>query len=123
MGDWTQNSAGTFRTRPRDLEDVPAVGGCEPDQLEVHGACALAQGKSAIGVSEAEYTRFTHDFPLAAFKAFNDAKVRGEDGTFRFVYISGERVDQEEKSRVMFSRVKVRLAFSSLARQQLMFST
>lgn len=36
MGDWTQNSAGTFRTRPRDLENVPAVGGCEPDQIHHH---------------------------------------------------------------------------------------
>lgn len=77
-------------------------------QLEGHGACVWAQGKSAVGMSEADYTRLTHDFPLAAFKVFDDAKVRGEDGTFRFVYISGESVDQEEKSRMMFSRVKVR---------------
>lgn len=77
-------------------------------QLEGHGACVWAQGKSAVGMSEKEYTTLTHDYPLAAFKAFNDAKVRGDDGTFRFVYISGQATDQKEKSLMMFSRIKVR---------------
>lgn len=58
-------------------------------------------------MSEAEYTRLTHDFPLAALKALDDANVRGEDGTFRFVYFSGEGADQEEKTRMLFGRVKV----------------
>ena len=77
-------------------------------QLEGHGACVWALGKSQSGMSEADYTKLTHDFPVTAFKALNEAKVRGEDGTFRFVYISGEGADQEEKSRMLFARVKVR---------------
>lgn len=76
-------------------------------QLAGHGACVWALGKSSSGMSEADYTRLTHDFPLAALTAFNDAKIRGADGTFRFVYFSGEGADQEEKTRMLFGRVKV----------------
>lgn len=33
--------------------------------------CIWAQGKSSVGMSEAEYSELTQDWPLAAAKAFN----------------------------------------------------
>ena len=49
----------------------------------------------------------THDYPMAAIKAFDEGGVRGEDGMFRFVYVSGRSTDPTGKSRILFARVKV----------------
>ncbi|KAL5476711.1 hypothetical protein ACEPAI_2897 [Sanghuangporus weigelae] len=76
-------------------------------RLEGHGACIWALGKSSAGMSEDEYTRLTHDFPMEALKAFDAAGIRGEDGKFRFVYISGDGANTDEKG-VLFARVKGR---------------
>lgn len=78
------------------------------DRLKGHGACIWALGTSANGMDEQTYMRLTHDYPLAAIKAFNEAGVKGDDGVLRFVYISGEGADETGKSRMLFARVKGR---------------
>ena len=49
----------------------------------------------------------THDYPMAAIKAFDEGGVRGQDGMFRFVYVSGGGADPTGQSRILFARVKV----------------
>lgn len=59
-------------------------------------------------MSEEDYTRLTHDYPLAMAKAIRDAGAtqdRKDDQPFRFVYVSGEHADKD--SSRMWARVKV----------------
>lgn len=80
-------------------------------RLAQHDACIWALGTSASGVSEADYTRVTYEYPLALVKALKEAGVgndRSADKPFRFVYFSGEMADPTEKSGQMWARVKVR---------------
>ena len=82
------------------------------DQLQDADGCIWAQGKTSVGMAEKEYTELTHDWPLAAAKAF--VEVKGKDSTsssggrFNFVYVSGEGADQTQKARAMFGRIKGR---------------
>lgn len=82
------------------------------DQLQDADGCIWAQGKTSVGMAEKEYTELTHDWPLAATKAFGEMK--GKDSTssgggrFNFVYVSGEGADQTQKARAMFGRIKGR---------------
>ena len=74
-------------------------------QLSGADGCIWAQGKSSVGMSEAEYSELTHDWPLAAAKAFGGiSDLSGR--RFNFVYVSGEGADQTQKTRTMFGRVK-----------------
>ncbi|GAB7354314.1 hypothetical protein MBLNU459_g4832t1 [Dothideomycetes sp. NU459] len=75
------------------------------DKLRGATGCIWAQGKSQIGMTESDYTRLTHDWPLAAATAFADLP---SDGKMKFVYISGEGADPTEKTRTMFGRIKGR---------------
>ena len=86
-------------------------------RLTQHDACVWAIGKSSLGVSEAEYTSYTYDAPMAFLKALRDADVgkgRDKDKPFRFLYYSGSHADPTEKSRQMWARVKVRCGFVPL---------
>ena len=79
-------------------------------RLAQHDACIWALGMSSNGVKEEDYTRITHDYPMAMVKTLRDAgvgKERPVDKPFRFVYFSGELADPEEKSGQMWARVKV----------------
>ena len=58
-------------------------------------------------MDEKDYTIMTHDYPMAAIKAFDEGGVRGQDGMFRFVYVSGGGADPTGQSRILFARVKV----------------
>ena len=58
-------------------------------------------------MSEPDYTRLTYDYPMAALKAFKDAGIKGEDGKFRFVHLSGEGAKPDGKGGALFARVKV----------------
>ena len=60
-----------------------------------------------MGMSEKDYTILTHDYPMAAIQAFHQGGLRGEDGIFRFVYLSGQSVSPTGESRILFARVKV----------------
>lgn len=63
--------------------------------------CIWAQGVSSVGISEEEYVKITHDYPLAAAKALAG---KGE-GRVNFVYISGEGVNWTGKGQ-LYSRIK-----------------
>jgi len=79
-----------------------------PDLLaKLHGitSCVWAQGISSVGISEDEYVRVTHDFPVAAAKAF--ASLDDHDRSFKFVYISGEGVNWTSKGQ-LYARIKGR---------------
>lgn len=86
-------------------------------RLAQHDACVWAMGKSVRGLTEAEYTVLTHDYPMAFLEALRDAgagRDRPADRPFRFLYISGEQADTSEKGMQMWARVKVSSAPLSL---------
>ena len=91
----------------KDFETYP------PDVLEqLKGAtgCIWAQGISSRGMNEAEYSKITIDYPVAAAKAFSTLGV-----DMNFVYMSGEGADMNEKSSFLFGRVKGRAENAMLA--------
>ncbi|KAF8215833.1 hypothetical protein K438DRAFT_1799515, partial [Mycena galopus ATCC 62051] len=53
--------------------------------LKCADGCVWAQGTSQTQVSKEEYIRITHDYPLAAAKAFS---TLSENNQFNFVYVS-----------------------------------
>lgn len=80
-------------------------------QLAEADAVVWALGRSAVGMTEQDYTEMTHNFPVNAAKALKEAGAgegRSADNPFRFVYVSGEGSDPTEKSSQMWARVKVR---------------
>ncbi|WP_311314979.1 NAD(P)H-binding protein [Streptomyces naphthomycinicus] len=82
-----------------DFADYTAI----QDRLTGLDACFYCLGVSAMGLTEAEYTRVTHDYALAAAHA-----LAGASGDLTFVYVSGEGADPSGKSRQMWARVKGR---------------
>jgi uncharacterized protein YbjT (DUF2867 family) len=80
-----------------DFADLSAVA----DRLAGYDACFYCLGVSAVGLSEAEYTRITYDFTLAAARTL--AQLSPD---LTFVYVSGAGTDPEGRS--MWSRVKGR---------------
>ncbi|KAI0711500.1 hypothetical protein C8Q76DRAFT_797787 [Earliella scabrosa] len=88
-----------FKTYPPDLAR----------RLAEHDALIWALGKSAVGMSEADYTELTYEYTLAAARALKDAGAGSADKTFRFLFISGELADPTGKSSQMWARVKGRV--------------
>lgn len=80
------------------------------EQLKGATGCVWAQGISSRGMSEADYTKITVDYPVAAAKAFSTLGDK-----MNFVYMSGEGANSEEKSSMMFGRVKGRAENAILA--------
>ena len=64
-------------------------------------ACFFCLGVASSGMSEADYTRITHDFTLAA--ATTLAKL---NPSMTFIYVSGSGTDSTEQGRIMWARVK-----------------
>ncbi|MGW1404280.1 epimerase, partial [Streptomyces sp. NPDC002405] len=60
--------------------------------------------------SEAEYTRITYDYTLAAARA-----VSASNPGLTFTYVSGEGTDSSERGRTMWARVKGRTENALLA--------
>src|SRR4051794_30830261 len=54
------------------------------DQLNGYDACFYCLGVSSVGKSEAEYTRVSHDFPMAAARLL--ARLNPK---ITFVYVTG----------------------------------
>ncbi|MFJ3666949.1 NAD-dependent epimerase/dehydratase family protein [Streptomyces sp. NPDC090106] len=71
------------------------------EELKGIDTCHYAIGTASAGVTEADYTRVTRDYALAAARALLDA---GADPTF--VYVSGRSADSSERTSVMWARVK-----------------
>jgi uncharacterized protein YbjT (DUF2867 family) len=82
-----------------DFTDYTAI----QDQLTGLDACFYCLGVSAVGRTEADYTRVTHDYTLAAARA-----LIATSPNLTFVYVSGEGTDPTGKSRQMWARVKGR---------------
>ena len=66
-------------------------------------ACIYCIGVTAVGLTEAEYTRITHDMTLAVARTFLEANPDGA-----FLFISGQGADTTERGSLMWARVKGR---------------
>jgi uncharacterized protein YbjT (DUF2867 family) len=66
-------------------------------------ACFFCLGVSSNGMKEADYTRVTYGFTLAAAETLS----RLNPG-MPFIYVSGSGTDSSEKGRAMWARVKGR---------------
>lgn len=81
----------------RDLEDYRAI----EDQLVGYDACFFCLGISSAGMNEADYTKITYDYPLAAARA-----LVKKNPHMVFLYVSGAGTDSSEKGSSMWARVK-----------------
>jgi len=77
-----------------DLSDIQ-------DQLSDYDVCYFCLGVSAMGLSEKEYKKITHDLTL---NFANTLLVTSPNITF--CYVSGAGTDSTEKGNVMWARVK-----------------
>lgn len=82
--------------------------GPERSALAGADACLFCLGVSSIGMSEAAYTRVTHDLTLAAARAILEASSKPA-----FCYVSGAGTDPN--GRAMWARVKGRTENALLA--------
>lgn len=73
------------------------------DDSRGYDACFFCLGVSSAGMSEADYTRTTHDLTLAAATALAPLNPQ-----MTFIYVSGQGTDSTERGRVMWARVKGR---------------
>ena len=70
-------------------------------RFEGADACLFCLGVSAAGMSEERYERITRDYTLAAARALWSVSP-----DLSFCYISATGADSEEKSRIMWARVR-----------------
>ena len=71
-------------------------------ELATTDVCIWALGVSQTRVpDEAEYTRITRDYTIAAARALTAANPRA-----RFLFVSGQGADTTMRSRTLFARVK-----------------
>ena len=82
-----------------DMWDYVAV----EAELKPYDACFFCLGVSSAGMSEADYSRITHDATLVAATTLS----RLNPG-MTFVYVSGAGTDSSEKGSSMWARVKGR---------------
>ncbi|GIZ42923.1 hypothetical protein CKM354_000617000 [Cercospora kikuchii] len=82
----------------KDFEQYPET---LLEQLKGASGCIWAQGISSRGINEADYAKITFDYPVAAAKAFSTLGPK-----FNFVYLSGEGVNAESDSGMLYSRIK-----------------
>jgi uncharacterized protein YbjT (DUF2867 family) len=82
---------------------VPEVADLSAVESELVGfdACLFCLGVSSAGMSEAEYTRLTHDLTVSVARTL----LRLNPG-MTFVFVSGAGADGSERGRVMWARVK-----------------
>ncbi|WUD77087.1 epimerase [Streptomyces sp. NBC_00510] len=80
------------------------------EQLTDVDACFYCLGVSSTGRSEAEYTRITFDYTVAAANTLSTANPG-----LTFTYVSGEGTDSSEDGRTMWARVKGRTENALLA--------
>ena len=80
-----------------DLFDLSPVA----SELTGLDACFYCIGVTSLGMSEAEYTRVTHDLTLAIAD-----QLLARNPAMAFVFVSGGGADSTEQGRVMWARVK-----------------
>jgi uncharacterized protein YbjT (DUF2867 family) len=83
----------------RDLSNLASI----EDHLRGFDACFFCLGVASTGMNEADYTRLTYGFTLAAAETLS----RLNPG-MTFIYVSGSGTDSTEKGRSMWARVKGR---------------
>ena len=89
-----------------DLFDLAPV----EDRLTGFDACFFCLGVSSLGMSEADYTRVTHDLTLS----IADLLLRRNPGMV-FTYVTGAGTDSTGRGRSMWARVKGRTENALLA--------
>jgi uncharacterized protein YbjT (DUF2867 family) len=82
-----------------DMYDYSAIA----ERLSGFDACFFCLGVSSAGMSEAAYTRVTHDLTLAAATALAQRNPQ-----MVFTYVSGRSTDSSERGSMMWARVKGR---------------
>ncbi|MCV9938769.1 NAD-dependent epimerase/dehydratase family protein [Boseaceae bacterium BT-24-1] len=82
-----------------DLTDYSAI----EAELTGFDACFFCLGVASAGMSEADYSRITHDIPLAAARTLSRLNP-----AMTFVHTSAAGTDSSESGRVMWARVKGR---------------
>jgi uncharacterized protein YbjT (DUF2867 family) len=80
-----------------DVADLSAVEG----ELMGFDACLFCLGVTSAGLSEAEYTRLTHDLAVSIART-----LLRLNPALTFVFVSGAGADSTERGRVMWARVK-----------------
>ncbi len=90
----------------RDFTDFSSVQG----QLTGYDVCAWCLGVASSGMSEADYTRVTYDYTMAAAKVLLSVNPQ-----LVFLFVSGASTDSTEKGKVMWARVKGRTENALLA--------
>jgi len=103
-------ATGAHDPRLREIvhRDLLNYAGME-DALAGLDACFFCLGVASSGMKEADYTRVTYDFTLAAAETLS----RVNPG-MTFIYVSGSGTDSTEKGRIMWARVKGRTENSLL---------
>ncbi len=80
-----------------DFTDFSSIKG----DLTGYDACFFCLGVTSSGMSEADYTRITYDYTMAAAEMLAEANPE-----MTFVYVSGAGTDGSEQGRSMWARVK-----------------
>jgi uncharacterized protein YbjT (DUF2867 family) len=83
----------------KDLYDLSPIA----SQLTAYDACFFCLGVSSVGMSEADYTKITHDLTLAVARV-----LAAQNPQMTFLYISGTGTDSTERGKTMWARVKGR---------------
>ncbi|MGC1907848.1 MAG: NAD(P)H-binding protein [Candidatus Acidiferrum sp.] len=82
-----------------DLFDLSSIA----TRLAGYDACFFCLGVTSAGMSEADYTRVTHDLTLSVARMLAQLNP-----SMTFLYISGAGTDSSEHGRSMWARVKGR---------------
>jgi hypothetical protein len=82
------------------LTDFFDLSGIE-EQLRGYNTCFFCLGSTSAGVSEAAYTRLTHDLTLYMAKVFAE-----QNPGMVFCYVTASGTDRTEQGRSMWARVK-----------------
>ena len=90
----------------RDFLDYSSI----EDRLTGYDACFFCLGVSSVGMNEADYTRITYDYTLAAART-----LLRLNPDMTFIYVSGAGTDSTASGRTMWARVKGRTENDLLA--------
>jgi uncharacterized protein YbjT (DUF2867 family) len=83
----------------KDLYDLSPIA----SQLTGYDSCFFCLGVSSVGMSEADYTKITHDLTLGVAHV-----LAQQNPQMVFLYISGTGTDSTERGKSMWARVKGR---------------
>lgn len=106
-----RSATGQHHARLRDLvvHDLYDLSAAERE-LAGFDACFFSLGTSAVGKTEASYTRVTYDLTLAVART-----LLRLNPAMTFIYVSGMGTDSSERGRTMWARVKGRTENALLA--------